>query len=203
MAEEKTFDILRFAGLGAEKKVDPKKHFGSFNRRMMAATIDSLLMALLIAPLVDYAADHLFGHVAIDWVQLHEQAQAHLEQANAIIWQGIYGSGFLSRWLANCAIQTIALFLYSGLCWHYWSATPGKLAMRLKIVDAQTEGVISTEQILWRLGGYVVSTLGLLMGFFWISVDKRRQGWHDKIADTVVIVVPWRKAKSDPAIADQ
>ncbi|TMG92566.1 MAG: RDD family protein, partial [Betaproteobacteria bacterium] len=27
----------------------------------------------------------------------------------------------------------------------------------------------------------------LMWGFLWIAFDKRRQGWHDKLAGTVVI----------------
>ena len=27
----------------------------------------------------------------------------------------------------------------------------------------------------------------LMWGFFWIAFDKRKQGWHDKLAGTVVI----------------
>jgi uncharacterized RDD family membrane protein YckC len=35
--------------------------------------------------------------------------------------------------------------------------------------------------------GYFISGLALGMGFFWIGLDKRKQGWHDKMANTVVI----------------
>ncbi|MBT7879149.1 MAG: hypothetical protein HN738_13805, partial [Gammaproteobacteria bacterium] len=26
------------------------------------------------------------------------------------------------------------------------------------------------------------------LGFIWIALDKRKQGWHDKLAGTVVII---------------
>ena len=28
---------------------------------------------------------------------------------------------------------------------------------------------------------------GLFIGFLWIACDPRKQGWHDKMANTVVV----------------
>jgi uncharacterized RDD family membrane protein YckC len=35
-----------------------------------------------------------------------------------------------------------------------------------------------------------LSGLVLFLGFFWIGWDHEKQGWHDKIAGTVVVKVP-------------
>jgi uncharacterized RDD family membrane protein YckC len=40
--------------------------------------------------------------------------------------------------------------------------------------------------LLRLLGMYVASTV-FYLGFIWIFVDKRRRGWHDLIAGTVVV----------------
>jgi uncharacterized RDD family membrane protein YckC len=71
--------------------------------------------------------------------------------------------------------------------WRYCGATPGKLALALKIVDAKTGQAPSTRRLVVRLLCYLVSALPLYLGFLWIAVDRRKQGWHDKIAGTVVI----------------
>ena len=71
--------------------------------------------------------------------------------------------------------------------WRYCGATPGKLALDLKIVDAQTGAAPTTGRLVLRLLCYLVSALPLYLGFLWIAVDRRKQGWHDKIAGTVVI----------------
>ena len=71
--------------------------------------------------------------------------------------------------------------------WRYCGATPGKLAVALKVVDARTGGRPSTGRLVLRFLGYLVSALPLYLGFLWIAVDRRKQGWHDKIAGTVVI----------------
>ena len=42
----------------------------------------------------------------------------------------------------------------------------------------------------FRLLCYLVSALPFYLGFLWAAFDRRKQGWHDKIAGTVVIQEP-------------
>ncbi|MFT5260277.1 MAG: putative RDD family membrane protein YckC [Saprospiraceae bacterium] len=85
--------------------------------------------------------------------------------------------------LLNYIIPAAAVLAF----WIYKSATPGKLLTHLSIVDAKTGGKPSTRQFVIRYLGYYVSGIPLGLGFFWVAFDKRKQGWHDKIAGTVVI----------------
>jgi len=71
--------------------------------------------------------------------------------------------------------------------WRYCGATPGKLALGVKIVDAKTGLPPSTARLAVRFLAYFVSAFPLYLGFLWAAVDRRKQGWHDKIARTVVI----------------
>jgi uncharacterized RDD family membrane protein YckC len=71
--------------------------------------------------------------------------------------------------------------------WIYRSATPGKMAIRAKIVDARTGGHPSTGQLIIRYLAYYLSTLPFCLGFLWIAWDSKKQGWHDKVAHTVVV----------------
>jgi uncharacterized RDD family membrane protein YckC len=71
--------------------------------------------------------------------------------------------------------------------WRYCGATPGKIALALKIVDARTGAAPGTLRLVVRFLAYFVSALPLYLGFLWIAVDRRKQGWHDKIARTIVI----------------
>ncbi len=73
------------------------------------------------------------------------------------------------------------------LFWRYQGATPGKIAIAARIVDAQTGGSPRTARLVVRFFAYIVSALPLCLGFLWIAFDRRKQGWHDKIAGTVVI----------------
>ena len=80
-------------------------------------------------------------------------------------------------------LPAIAVILF----WIFKSATPGKMAINAQIVDAKTFGKPSTRQLIGRYFAYYVSTLPLMLGFIWVAFDSRKQGWHDKIAGTVVI----------------
>jgi uncharacterized RDD family membrane protein YckC len=78
------------------------------------------------------------------------------------------------------AVAVIAFWLWKG-------ATPGKLAMSARVVDADTGHPMTTGQAVLRYVSYIVSALPLFVGFFWAGLDRRKQAWHDKIAGTVVI----------------
>jgi hypothetical protein len=38
-----------------------------------------------------------------------------------------------------------------------------------------------------RAIGDLLAALPLFVGFLWVLVDDRRQGWHDKLADSIVV----------------
>ncbi|MXW15108.1 MAG: RDD family protein [Rhodothermaceae bacterium] len=71
--------------------------------------------------------------------------------------------------------------------WVAKQATPGKMVIRAKIVDARTGMVPTTGQHIGRYFAYILSTIPLFLGFIWIAIDARKQGWHDKLAGTVVV----------------
>ena len=108
-----------------------------------------------------------------------------------ILWK-VYGSGYFT---ASGFVQGPVDFLVSWifpalavvLFWMYRSATPGKSVMRAKIVDAATGAAPSPGQCVIRYLGYFVSTIPLGMGLLWVAFDSQKQGWHDKLAGTVVI----------------
>lgn len=73
------------------------------------------------------------------------------------------------------------------LLWIKLSATPGKMAIGATIVDARTGGKPTNGRFLIRYLGYFVSTIPLFLGLIWVGIDPRKQGWHDKMAGTVVV----------------
>jgi uncharacterized RDD family membrane protein YckC len=81
-------------------------------------------------------------------------------------------------------ILPIALIL---AFWIYKSATPGKMVISAEIVDAKTMGKPSVGQFIVRYIGYYISAFVFMLGFLWVAFDKRKQGWHDKIAGTLVV----------------
>jgi len=92
---------------------------------------------------------------------------------------------FLGSWdfLISYVLPAVVVIVF----WIYKSATPGKLYTKLTIVDAKTGEKPSIKQFIIRYLGYYISLIPLGLGFIWIHYDKRKQGWHDKMAGTVVL----------------
>ena len=132
--------------------------YAGFWIRTGAAIIDSILMLIIVLPLMTA----IYGTEYWD--------------SDSII---------LGFWdvLLNYILPACAVILF----WIYKSATPGKMATKLTIVDAKTGGKPSTRQLIGRYLAYYVSIIPLGMGIIWVGIDKRKQGWHDKLAGTVVI----------------
>ena len=114
-----------------------------------------------------------------------------------------YGDKYLEPLIGNLSDQSTALeelgepaFLISNLLpallilffWLKYAATPGKLLFDCDIVDADTGARITPVQAVVRVFGYFIAAFPLGLGFFWIMWDKRKQGWHDKMARTVVVI---------------
>ena len=71
--------------------------------------------------------------------------------------------------------------------WLRFMGTPGKMALKLRIVDSRTGNKLSVGQAIGRYFAYILSILPFGLGFIWVGIDRRKQGWHDKLAGTVVI----------------
>jgi len=143
--------------------------YAGFWVRVGAAIIDTLLVMLLIIPLL----------VAIYGWSYFDGEKTGFTAGPA---------DFLLSWVA----PAIAVIVF----WMYRQATPGKMALSIRIVDATTGNPPSTRQCVGRYLAYFVSIIPLALGLIWVAFDKRKQGWHDKLAGTVVIRA--RKRGPDP-----
>ncbi len=139
--------------------------YAGFWIRFWAFLIDSVLISLLLVPLLTPLLR------AMGWTD----------------------SGFdLTNLAANINPSSLALNLVAPaiavlVFWRYRSATPSKMLIGATIVDATTGLAPGTGQLIGRYLGYYVSVMPLFLGLLWIAFDKRKQGWHDKLANTVVI----------------
>jgi uncharacterized RDD family membrane protein YckC len=71
--------------------------------------------------------------------------------------------------------------------WMALGASPGKLMCRIRIVDEPTGGRPTPWQC---IGRYFMALVGILcvgLGYLWIAIDPRNQGWHDKLVRTLVV----------------
>ena len=116
----------------------------------------------------------------------------------ALIWPlllAVYGfDGLQSRPLVpgvgdiliNYVLPAVVVIVF----WIYRSATPGKMILKLKIIDAKTGGELSTGQCIGRYFAYYASIIPFMLGIIWVGFDDRKQGWHDKLAGTLVVREP-------------
>ncbi|GEM_PF-173122 len=66
--------------------------------------------------------------------------------------------------------------------------TPGKRYFNLRVIKADGSHVdFWTMFVVREIWGRLVSTIPLLVGYFWMLFDKNAQTWHDKIANTLVL----------------
>ncbi len=140
-------------------EVRPEFEYVGFWKRFVAFLIDSLWMLAVMVPLL--AA--VYG-----WAYFKSQ-----------------DAGFGGVWgfLVQVVFPAVAAILF----WVYKGATPGKMAISAKIVDAETGNPPSTGKLVLRYFAYFVSVIPFMLGFAWIGIDRRKQGFHDKIAGTLVV----------------
>ncbi len=129
-----------------------------FWKRLLAFFIDTLILVTVFVTI----AIAIYGR---RYVQLASQGQTLLFDV-----------------LVQFVLPAVAAILF----WRYRGATPGKMLVSARIVDAATLGAPSTGKLIGRYFAYIVSSFFMLC-FIWIAFDKRKQGWHDKLAGTVVI----------------
>ena len=101
----------------------------------------------------------------------------------------------LTTWSLNFFALTFPLF-YLLFFWILAGQTPGKRLLGLRIVRLNGRRMTLLVGIR-RLLGYLACFLSLGIGFLWVLIDDRRQGWHDKIAGTCV-VYSWEARQDEP-----
>ena len=141
----------------------------------------------------------------IDWVLLGF--------VSAIIWFGAVAMGIASvgaRFSSTAtgatmtpdqvaAALTVAMYVYAGLglAWlitalyfiFMWRSggTIGMRMLGLRVAREEDGRPIGLGRATARYLGYLVDWLALGLGLLWVGVDDRKQGWHDKIAGTLVV----------------
>ena len=89
----------------------------------------------------------------------------------------------------NAIVDLVSFVLGAGYFIYFWGigATPGQRLFKLRVVDASTGAPIGFGRAAMRYIGYIISILVCYVGLIWAAFDSRKQGWHDKIAGTVVL----------------
>jgi uncharacterized RDD family membrane protein YckC len=150
----------------------PGGQYAGFGTRLVAYLIDGLILGIPFAIIVV-----LLGGVAAATVGSTVDSSG---QVNGAAVAGGLGLFFLV-YLGLVVVQ-ILYFIY------FWSrgGTIGQRILHLRVVDATTGGNITMGKAFLRYLGIVISAMPCYLGLLWAIWDPRKQGWHDKIAGTVV-----------------
>ena len=135
----------------------PDRRYVGFWARFWAALLDSLLFIFLVKPI-------LVAHYGWEYLEA----------------EGLEGQ---LDFVLSYMLPVAATLLF----WHFVGATPGKMVVHARVVDARTGGRPSLGRLVGRYLGYFLSALPLFLGFLWVAFDPQKQGWHDKLAGTVVM----------------
>ena len=134
--------------------------YAGFWVRVGASLIDTILLALVTTPLLVA----IYGWAGLDYGY------------------AVCSTGFVDI-LVTWILPVVAVIWF----WVKKQATPGKLLLSLRVVDAKTGRSLTVGQSVARYLGYIVSTIPFGLGLLWVGFDSKKQGWHDKIAGTVVV----------------
>lgn len=87
--------------------------------------------------------------------------------------------------------------IYFSLTTSFFGGTLGKLAAGLEVVDEKGRRLKLARSFFRHLIGYPLAGSFLGLGFFWIIRDQNKQGWHDQLTGSYVVV----KRKSGAILA--
>ena len=76
---------------------------------------------------------------------------------------------------------------YFVILWWLRGASLGQMALGVEVRQETDGRRIGFWRSCLRFVGFLISGWALLLGFIWVAFDGRKQGWHDKIAGTLVV----------------
>jgi len=148
--------------------------FAGFWIRVLARLIDGLIIGIPFSI--------LFGLLAAFGGLFASNSSSSNQSAQTAAFT-LFGGAFLLLYL-------FAIVVSIGYWIYFWGTTGETLGMRLlrlRIVDANTGGPIGYGRAAIRLLMTFVNTWACYIGWIWVAFDPRKQGWHDKVANSVVI----------------
>ena len=82
----------------------------------------------------------------------------------------------------------VTLAYFAGM-WTWKGTTVGGIILGLRVVRLDGQPITFAVALVRALAG-AFSVAVLFLGFLWSAWDPDKQGWHDKIAGTVVVRMP-------------
>lgn len=160
------------------------RRYGGFWRRCFAFIVDEIILYFVSLALF------LVGLLAMG---LKGEKVSRIISSPDHLMQGMGGAGLI--YMAASVLAGMAYFI-----WFHGTLgrTPGKMLLGLRVIQASGDPMTPGVAFL-RWVGYLISAIPFGLGFLWVALDRRKQGWHDKIAATLVIRN--RKEEDEPPAA--
>jgi uncharacterized RDD family membrane protein YckC len=193
-------DIFPFFG---KRKMENGYVLAGFSGRTFAMTLDMLLVLMIFSEPLRWVSEFFFPEV------VQEETHQRVMQMLVMLEDAAITPVYFVQQLAQIGVfhkMAFDLFLQIAVAgiltiWslHRWQATPGMWLLRMKVISAEDYGKVPLDRLIKRYLVLIPALLILTIGYVWINFSKRRQGWHDKAAGTLVIQQPfsswWRKDK--------
>jgi uncharacterized RDD family membrane protein YckC len=141
-------------------------HYVGLFSRLVAFVIDALIIAVALA--------------IVPWL-----LQILMDSTGLASFTTQWMAG-VERLLASGIFAVFFTYAYYAFFWFFAGMTIGDAVMGIRIIRTNGKRVGPFRSLI-RLIGYSLSMIPLGLGFFWILIDDRRQGWHDKLAGTFAV----------------
>jgi uncharacterized RDD family membrane protein YckC len=158
----------------APQYLGPQPTYAGFWIRVVARIIDAFVVGIPFGI--------LFGAFAVAGGAFAGHTDSSNQGAQTAA-AAMFGGGFLLLWLF-AAVAQVGYWIY------FWGASGATLGMRLlhlKVVDANTGAPIGYARATVRFLMSIVNSWACYLGWIWVAFDPRKQGWHDKVANSVVL----------------
>ena len=147
------------------------RRYGGFWRRLVAYSIDQIILYFVSMLLL------LIGLLALG--------------VRGDMMSNVLNSEDITQGMGSILLLYLASLFLAAITYFTWfhgigGRTPGKMLLGLRVIQASGEPMTPGIAFL-RWVGYLISGPVFCLGFLWIAFDGRKQGWHDKIAATLVI----------------
>jgi uncharacterized RDD family membrane protein YckC len=152
----------------------PGIEFAGHGARIVAYFIDAIIVSVVIGVLY-VVAFLLFGR-GLEW-----------DPVTGDVNPDSIDGGAIGAFVLVLLVAAFIALLYFPFFWARGGQTPGMRPFGLRVVRDRDGSRIGWGTALLRLLGMYVASAVFYLGFIWIFIDKRRRGWHDLIAGTVVI----------------
>jgi len=95
----------------------------------------------------------------------------------------------IGSWVGGPPLAFLVALAYFAGMWAWKGTTVGGIVLGLKVVRLDGTPVTFAVALVRALAA-AFSVIVLFLGFLWIAWDGEKQGWHDRIAGTVVVKMP-------------